>query len=100
MVEGSIVHVEVPTSHEIDRTLTPHDAAAKGAEGETEVFSQDFIGDVVRATTWPPKGCQCQASRSCYSRIGGVSSLGLEADATSTPNISHVGARPLRPAPV
>jgi len=100
MVEGSIVHVEVPTSHEADRTLAPHDAAAKGAEGEPQAFSQEFVGDVVRATTCSPKGCDCQTSRSCYSWIGSAPSLGLEADAPSTPDILQVGARRLRPAAI
>jgi hypothetical protein len=39
LVEWSIVHVEVPASRYVHRDLTSHDAATKGAEGETKMFS-------------------------------------------------------------
>jgi hypothetical protein len=39
LVEWSIVDVEVPASRHVHRDLTPHDAATKGAEGKTKIFS-------------------------------------------------------------
>jgi hypothetical protein len=71
----------------VDRDLAPHDAAAEGAEGETKVFSQKFIGNVARTAARPPQGLGGQTSRSCNIKRCGPPRFGFEMDAPSSANI-------------
>jgi hypothetical protein len=98
-MKGSVLHVAHPAPLFVDRDLTPHDAAAKGMESEAEVFSQEVICGVWRATARSPKGLGGQTGGSCNSRVCGALSLGFEADAPSTPNILQVRTGPLGTAP-
>jgi hypothetical protein len=94
MMKGSVLHIAHPTARFVGWSKAPYDAAAKGAEGETEVFGQQFIGDASRATTWPPQRFRRQTSCSCYSRTGSALCLGFKPNASSAEDILNVGAQP------
>ena len=100
LMKRSVLHITDPASLFVDRDQGTHDASSRPPEGAREVFSQEVICEVWRATTWSPQACRGQTSCSYNSRVGGALSLGFESDTPSTANILHVCARPLGLSPV
>ena len=78
LVKGSDLDITNPTALLVDRSLAPYDLPPTTPKGAREVFSQEMICVIGRATPRSPQRCSGKTGCSFYSRKGGSSGPGFE----------------------